>query len=473
MSYPQVVYNKRRELLCGNVFNENEGNMNTDDSVQINPGRTAGEAGWHISRYNLYAEIPGTTMTAVVNLFKGMCSEFTPLEMDLLSVVEMLDENHPLIDRFARRGVIVKFDERAALEVMGRAACAFPHAIGLSICPTLGCNFDCPYCFQDHLAGKMTPEVQDDVVSLAERMMETSTVKDVDVTWFGGEPLLYPDVIESLSERLMGLAEARGGNYTAMVISNGYFLTQENIDMLVRCKVDLVQVTIDGLGATHDATRHLRGGGPTFERIAGNLRDAKIPFKVDIRHNVYAGNRDEADALDSFVKRLSEESGNDLYCYHTPVAGSPTADERGRQVDLLCGGDESEVSAKQEAGRFRVGHGSFCMAHTIWSVSVDACGNLHKCRGAVDKPRFSFGVAHDWDPADPFATASNPDNLTMYLNTACPVPDEECRECMWLPMCVGGCPHRRLSTGRDCVPFKDNPEEYVLALHARMANEQV
>lgn len=60
-------------------------------------------------------------------------------------------------------------------------------------------------------------------------------------------------------------------------------------------------MTIDGLGAAHDATRHLRGGSPTFERIAGNLRDTRIPFKVDVRHNVYAGNRDEVDALDSFV----------------------------------------------------------------------------------------------------------------------------------------------------------------------------
>lgn len=66
-------------------------------------------------------------------------------------------------------------------------------------------------------------------------------------------------------------------------------------------------MTIDGLGAVHDATRHLRGGSPTFEHIAGNLRDTRIPFKVDVRHNVYAGNRDEVDALDSFVKQLSEK----------------------------------------------------------------------------------------------------------------------------------------------------------------------
>lgn len=85
-------------------------------------------------------------MTAVVNLYKGVCSEFSALEIDLLSVAEKLSESHPFIERFARRGAIVDFDERGALETMGRAACAAPHAIGLSICPTMGCNFDCPYC---------------------------------------------------------------------------------------------------------------------------------------------------------------------------------------------------------------------------------------------------------------------------------------------------------------------------------------
>ena len=76
------------------------------------------------------------------------------------------------------------------------------------------------------------------------------------------------------------------------------------------------------------------------------------------------------------------------------------------------------------------------------------------------------------DPADPLATASNPDNLTMYLNTAGPVPDEECRECVWLPHCAGGCPHQRLFYKRQCVPFRDDPESYVRALHARIGEER-
>ena len=444
-------------------------NSNAETQEQ---SRTAGEAGWHVSRYNIFAKVPDTKMTAIANLFKGNCAEYTPIECYLLSVLEELDEHHPIIERFARRGVICKFDERAALETMGRAACASPHAIGFTICPTMGCNFDCPYCFEDHFAGKMSAEVQDDVVALAGRMLDASDAKDIHVTWFGGEPLLGPDIIEGLSGRLMELAKERGGDYTAGIITNGYLLTQEIVDLLERCKVNSVQVTIDGLGATHDATRYLRGGGPTFDRIVANLRDLKLPFRVNVRHNVHEGNMHEVDELKEFIEKLAEESGNDIFYYPAPVTGSDTADERGKQVGLLCSSDASEISVRQEAGRFSMGRGHYCGAHSIWSVGVDDRGNLQKCWEAVDKPQISFGTAHDWDPANPLETASNPDNLTMYLNTACPLPDEECRECVWLPTCVGGCPHRRLFGERQCIAFKDDPESYVLALHARIGEDK-
>ena len=442
--------------------------MSFEEPIQEAPARTAGEAGWHVSRYNLMAPVPGTKMVAIANLFKGNCAEYTPIETFLLSVLDELDEGHPIIRRFAERGIIANFDERAALETMGRAACAAPHAVGLTICPTMGCNFDCPYCFEDHFAGKMSAEVQDDVIALTERMLAAAGTKNLRVTWFGGEPLLAADVIESLSERLMALVEERGGEYSASIITNGYLLTQETVDMLGRCKVANAQITIDGLGATHDATRRLANGGPTFERITANLRSCKIPFHVSVRHNVHEGNRHEMDDLKAFVKGLAEESGNDIGYYPAPVSGSEVADERGEQVGLLCEADASEVGIRQEAARFHVGRGHYCGAHSIWSVGIDEKGNLQKCWEAVDKPQISFGTARDWDPADPLGTASDPDNLTMYLNTACPIPDDECRECVWLPACMGGCPHRRLFDKRACVAFKDDPERYVLALHARI-----
>ena len=429
--------------------------------------RTAAQAGWHVSRYNLSALVPGKKTVAIANLYKGTCAEYNPIELYLMSVLDEIAEDHPIIDRLAKRGVIANFDERAALETMGRCACLGQRGVGLTICPTIGCNFDCPYCFENHRAGKMSPDVQDDVVALAERMMEAAGVKNLSITWFGGEPLLAPDVIESLSRRLIALVEERGGTYHAGIITNGYLLTPENARMLGECEVSSAQVTLDGMHEAHDATRHLAGGGPTFDRIVDNLR-APLPFRVQVRHNVHAGNRDQMDGLEAFVRELAAESGNDIRYYPAPVSGSEVADERGRQVDLLCGGTDAEVGIRQDASRFSSGRGHYCGAQSLWTLGIDDRGNLQKCWESVDKPQLSFGTAHDWDPRDPIASASNPDNLTRYLNTAGPVPDDECRECVWLPLCAGGCPQKRLFEGRRCVPYRDDAEAYVLALHARI-----
>jgi uncharacterized protein len=443
-----------------------------DPETQSNrPQRTAAQAGWHVSRYNLSAPVPGKKTVAIANLYKGTCAEYSPIELYLMSVLDEIDEHHPIVERLAKRGLIANFDERAALEVMGRGFCAWGHSIGLTICPTMGCNFDCPYCFENHRAGKMSQEVQDDVVALAERMLDAINGKDVHVTWFGGEPLLGPDIIESLSRRLIALVEERGGEYHACIITNGYLLTQENVRMLADCKVTSAQVTIDGMGEVHDATRHLAGGGPTFDRIVENLR-APLPFRVSIRHNVHAGNRDQMDALEAFVTQLAKESGNDIRYYPAPVSGSAVADERGQQVDLLCGGTDAEVGIRQDANRFSAGRGNYCGAQSFWVVGIDDKGNLQKCWEAVDKPHVSFGTAHDWDPMNPLTTAANPDNLTKFLNSAGPVPDDECHECAWLPLCVGGCPFKRLHGNRSCVPYKNDAEAYVLALHARIGEDK-
>ena len=435
-------------------------------------GRTAGEAGWHLSRYNLSAPVPGKDTVAIANLFKGTCAEYNALELYLLSILERLREDHPIIDRFAKRGIITRMDEQAALETMGRGACAGPYGAGLTICPTMGCNFDCPYCFEHHRPGKMDGETQDSVVRLAGKMLDAVGSKRLNVTWFGGEPLLAADVIESLSERLKALAEGKGARYSAQIVTNGYLLTRENVDMLARCGVDFCQITIDGLGAAHDATRHLASGGPTFDRIAANLRGGKIPFRIHIRQNAQVSNKDEIPKVREFIRKLAEESGNDIQYAPAPVSASEAADERGRQSVLLCGEELGDIGLEQEAGRFTAGRGHFCGANSLWSVGIDEEGRLFKCWEIAGDPRFAFGNARDWDPADPLNTASEPDRLTMYLNTALPLADEECRECVWLPTCAGGCPNKRLSGRKNCLAFREEPEKYVLALYARIGEKK-
>ena len=438
-----------------------------------NTSRTAGEAGWRLSRYNLAAVVPDKDQIVIANLMRGNCAVYSPLEYALLNCVEELEENHPILPLFVRRGLIVNYDELAAINSLGRAACFRPGAVSLTLCPTIGCNFDCPYCFEEHRPGKMSPEVQDAVIRLTKRLLEFSAARSLHITWFGGEPLLAKDVIKCLSEKLIRLAEENGAKYTATVVTNGYLLDQQTADLLGEARVTRAQITLDGIGSAHDATRHLAGGGPTFDRIVSNLRHGKLPFSVSIRHNVHDKNRAEMEPLARFVKELSSESGNRISYYPSPVQGNQMSEDRHGRLELLCGSDDSEVGIAKDARLFRAGRGVYCGAGSLFCAAVDDQGRLYKCWEDVDKPEHSFGQIQTWDPVNPLFTASQADQLTGYLNASCPLDDEECMDCIWLPACAGGCPNQRIHSGKKCLPYKDDPEKYVLALYRRIKKKKL
>src|SRR5947208_7308605 len=63
-----------------------------------------------------------------------------------------------------------------------------PTRFALTIVTSLGCNFDCPYCFE----AKHPSIMHDDVVTavLAALDEQLPRITSFHVTWFGGEPLV-------------------------------------------------------------------------------------------------------------------------------------------------------------------------------------------------------------------------------------------------------------------------------------------
>ncbi len=70
------------------------------DSNATQKTRTAAEAGWHVSRYNIAARIPDSKMIAIFNTYTQTCGEYTPIELFIMNSLHEVPEDHPLIERF-------------------------------------------------------------------------------------------------------------------------------------------------------------------------------------------------------------------------------------------------------------------------------------------------------------------------------------------------------------------------------------
>ena len=111
--------------------------------------------------------------------------------------------------------------------------------LAVTIMPTDSCNFNCFYCFQDKKSIHMSGDTANALVNFIDSNL--SGVKTLKVTWFGGEPLLALNLIQSLSDSLLQLAKRHSCDYEAFIITNGYLLTDSSIKILRQCQIRSVQ----------------------------------------------------------------------------------------------------------------------------------------------------------------------------------------------------------------------------------------
>ncbi len=167
-------------------------------------------------------------------------------------------------------------------------------SINLTVGTTIICNMGCPYCFEFVKPNKSLKAEENfvGILTYLRDMIAKSPVQrwtSLNVTWYGGEPLINRKAIPRLTPMLLELCAEYNISYNASIITNGLMLTDENWRLLVDNQVSLAQVTLDGPQHIHDVSRPLKGkkpGAKNYELILENLSRMPEGVNAAIRLNV-------------------------------------------------------------------------------------------------------------------------------------------------------------------------------------------
>lgn len=167
------------------------------------------------------------------------------------------------------------------------------------VLPTLGCNARCVYCYEEGMKPvSMTAETADAVVRY---IVETHAIEPVKINWFGGEPLLRPDIIDRVSE---GLQKA-GVRYRGGMVSNGSLITDEVVEKMKGLwNVTGVQISVDGCERDYIARKRYVGYRDYYRSVMRGISDmSEAGIRVLVRCNT-----EESiwDGVPQFLRDLSE-----------------------------------------------------------------------------------------------------------------------------------------------------------------------
>src|SRR5262245_57541642 len=187
---------------------------------------------------------------------------------------------------------------RAAPEVLRSSLNA--STLHLILLPTEACNFRCTYCYEDFRLGRMEPWVVRGVKRLLE--VRASGLARLDLSWFGGEPLLASDLLIDVLEHAQALAERHPQMQVGSdVTTNAWHLDRPLFARLLSLGVTRFQISFDGAREVHDRKRVQAGGQPTFERIWNHvLALREVPGEFEIRIRVHVDRENHA-ALPAFL----------------------------------------------------------------------------------------------------------------------------------------------------------------------------
>lgn len=169
------------------------------------------------------------------------------------------------------------------------------------------CNMACEYCFSDHKLEELPPLSKDEVVSIANYIIDGNLEANVHVdNYIGGEPCLDFETVKEMYYTLLNYHKVYGIDASFGYLTNGMALTKEQLEWLKNI-VPYVGFSLDGDKATNDAVRHNEAGMGSYQYVMNGIqmmKELNWPVETGVSCVITANNVNVKDIFLHFFDEL-------------------------------------------------------------------------------------------------------------------------------------------------------------------------
>ena len=310
------------------------------------------------------------------------------------------------------------------------------------------CNLACKYCFAEEgeyhgRRALMSYEVGRKALDF---LIENSGSRhNLEVDFFGGEPLMNWQVVKDLVAYGRSQEEPHNKKFRFTLTTNGVLLNDEVMDFCNREMANVV-LSIDGRPEVHDYMRPFRNGKgsydlvlPKFQKFAKSRQGKSYYVRGTFTHNNLDFSEDVLHLADAGFDQVSVE----------PVVGQDTEAYALKQQDLPAILEQYDKLAAEMVKREKEGRG-FTFFHFMIDLTGGPCvykrlsgcgsgteylavtpwGDFYPCHQFVGQEKYLMGNVDEgiWrqDIVDEFKCCN------VYTK-------EKCRNCFAKFYCSGGC----------------------------------
>lgn len=310
------------------------------------------------------------------------------------------------------------------------------------------CNLACRYCFAEEgeyhgRRAMMSFEVGKAALDFL--IAESGNRRNLEVDFFGGEPLMNFEVVKQLVAYGREQEKIHNKNFRFTLTTNGVLLDEDVMEFANREMANVV-LSIDGRKEVNDKMRPFRKGAgsydlivPKFQKFADSRNQEKYYVRGTFTHNNLDFSQDVLHLADLGFQQISVE----------PVVAEPTESYALQEEDLPQLFEEYDKLAVEMIQRHREGRGfnffhfmidleggpcvakrlSGCGSGTEY-LAVTPWGDLYPCHQFVGNEAFLMGNVVE---------GVKNKELQQEFKSCNVYAKEECRKCFARFYCSGGC----------------------------------